>query len=128
MQRYSLHRRMDPPEVRRVMRGPPPLIEPLRLFLSSVPCDTEKLVETRPPDVRASTCKPISAARETSTLPPEVPQCHRRNVLSSQIVLSTSPMRMEPPEVDTDAVPEQPFREMDPPEVLPSTGPSMWPP
>ena len=40
---------------------------------------------------------------------------------------STSPMRMEPPEVDTDAVPEQLFREMDPPEVLPSTGPSMWP-
>ena len=29
--------------------------------------------------------------------------------------------------MDTDVVPEQLFREMDPPEVLPSTGPSMWP-
>ena len=88
VQRYSLRRRMDPPEVRRVMRGPPPLIEPLRLFLSSVPCDTGKSVETRPPDVRASTCKPISAARETSTLPPEV---------LARTSPSTSPMRMEPP-------------------------------
>ena len=74
VQRYSLRRRMDPPEVRRVMRRPPPLIGALRLFLSSVPCDTRRSVETRPPDVRASTCKPISAARETSTLPPEVPR------------------------------------------------------
>ena len=48
VQRYSLRRRMDPPEVRRVMRGPPPLIEALRLFLSNVPCGAGKSVETRP--------------------------------------------------------------------------------